>query len=233
MTVPLDPNDPSTPGRPQPFPILSVQGRLLVEALARKSAKGQRAVEMYTEARRALARNDGPECFNVAAYELREFMNELPRALDLPVIDYEQLTARIGTFVNEWKTKASTSSCFDNGKWNGGIDGELRGLLNSATVLADWVQKQKPSRRVEAASVLQKLSSTDHPIPTAIMDLKTDEWSELLQYFNHYAHHNSDPEPADFRDHVEQLERFLLDHLEPRTFEDQDAIDRLIQETEG
>ena len=64
------------------------------------------------------------------------------------------------------------------------------------------------------------------------MAMRIDEWSGLLRYFNHCTHHNSDPDPAELRERVERLERFLLDHLEPRTFDDQGEIHCLIQEVE-
>jgi hypothetical protein len=63
--------------------------------------------------------------------------------------------------------------------------------------------------------------------------MRTDEWSDLLQYFNSRAHHNVDVESREFRRRVEELEIFLLEHLEPKTFDDQGEIDRLIGEAEG
>lgn len=185
------------------------------------------------EALRALARNDGVECLHVAAYELREFMNALPYALDVPVLRYEELIAKARSFVADWKKRSSQTSCLNKGKWGGSIDGDLAKLLDSGTVFVGWFEEQVPSRRAEAAVVLQKLSPTEFPVPPAMMDLRTAEWSALLRYFNGYTHHDSDPDPLEFRAKIERLEGFLLEHLEPRTFEDQGEIDQLIREVEG
>ena len=69
-------------------------------------------------------------------------------------------------------------------------------------------------------------------MPDVLVRSKTQEWKELSDYFNGVAHHNQAPAPVDFSARVEALELFLLDHLEPRTFADQDVIDELITEGE-
>lgn len=219
--------------KPEPASELTRQGRMLVDALTRKSRKSQRAVGMYMEARRAMVRNDSPESLHVAAYEVREFMNELPRALDVPVVSYGQLVEKVQGLIAAWKARSSKSKCLKDGKWDGQIDRNLRRLLGSITKFAKWVEEQVPSRSAEAALVVQKLAPTEHPFPGVLLKIRTDEWAELLQFFNGLTHHNSDPDPLEFTQRLETLERFLLDHLEPQTFADQSEIDRLIREVEG
>lgn len=233
MTAVPDHDGPGDLPRPQRVPLLIGQRRVLVEALTRKSGKSGRAIGMYLEALGAMARNDVPEHLHVAAYELREFMNALPRALDLPAVKYEQVNGKIQAFVLDWTQRSTKTRCFKNGKWEGPIDNDLRGLLESTMGLVSWIETHVPSRRVEAEAVLQKLAPTEEPIPSALMKLRTDEWSELLGYFNKYTHHDSDPDSVEFNRRVVRLEGFLLEHLEPRTFEDQDDIDRLVREVEG
>lgn len=234
VTAAPDPGSPTDLPRTDRGPEWTGRRRVLVEALARKGgAKSERAIGMYVEALRAIERNDGPESLHVAAYELREFMNALPQVLDLPVVPYEQLKAKVLTFVAEWKKKAAKTSCLKDGDWEGPIDDHLRVVLESTTTLVSWVEQQIPSRRTEAEAILRRLAPTEHPLPGALMEMRTGEWSELLGYFNHYTHHNNDPDPIEFRSQVDRLEGFLLDHLEPRTFEDQGEIDRLILEVEG
>ena len=205
----------------------------MVEALTGKGARSQRAIGMYKEAIRAVERNDGLESLHVAAYELREFMNALPQVLDLPVVPYEQLKAKVRAFVGEWNKRSAKTNCFKDGTWDGPIDDDLRIVLESTTALVSWVEQQIPSRRSEAEAILRRLAPTEHPFPSALLEIRTGEWSELLGYFNHYTHHNNDPDPVEFRLKVERLEDFLLEHLEPRTFEDQGEIDRLIMEVES
>ncbi len=188
---------------------------------------------MYMEALRAIARNDGPESVHVAAYELREFMNALPQALDLPLESYEQLREKVQTFVASWQKKSKESACLRDGSWGGIIDIALRDLLTSIGVLVSWVEAQIPTRSAEAKLVLEKLSPTDRPLPSPLMTMRTNDWSGLLNYFNNCTHHNSEPDPVEFKQNVERLEIFLLEHLEPRTFEDQAEIESLIAEVEA
>lgn len=187
---------------------------------------------MYVEALRALDRNDGPEALHVAAYELREFMNSLPRVLDLPVTPYTQVLSKVHTLVAQWRKASSASACLSDGKWTGQIDKHLARFLGHIGDFIDRVEKQVPTRRTEVSRVLRRLLPTMHPMPTPLENLRTAEWSELLEYFNRITHH-AEADAAEFTQRVESLEVFLLEHLEPRTFEDQDAIDHLIAESEA
>ena len=160
-------------------------------------------------------------------------MNALPQALDLPLVRYEQLRGKLQTFVASWQEKSKRSACLSNGSWGGIVDNALRDLLTRIGVFVSWVDAEIPTRTAEATLVLEKLSPTDRPLPSALMTMRTNDWSELLKYFNNCTHHNSVPDPVEFRQNVERLEIFLLEHLEPRTFEDQAEIESLIAEVEA
>ena len=80
---------------------------------------------------------------------------------------------------------------------------------------------------------LERLRPVGGPMPDVLVRSRTDEWSELLRYFNGVTHHNLVPSATDLVARVQELELFLLEHLEPRTFDDQDAIDQIIAEVEG
>jgi len=188
---------------------------------------------MYLEAVRALDRKDGVESLHVAAYELREFMNALPRVLDVTVAPYEQVQNKIQTLAEQWRRRSSASNCLKNGKWTGSIDDPLEQLLTHLGEFVAWVDKQVPTRRTEAVWVLKQLLPTEHPMPAPLLNTRVDEWSELLRYFNNVAHHNTVADGPQLAARVNDLEVFLLEHLEPRTFDDQDAIDRLIAESEA
>lgn len=213
--------------------VLSGTSRSLVEALSRKSAYCESSIAMYLEALRAMWRNDSGECLHVAAYEFREFMDSIPSALDLPSGPSTQLIGKAQDFAKNWKQTVSLSQCKNDGKWEGEIDRCLRDGIKSCETFAGWVVDRIPARKAATIPVLQKLAPTDDPLPPALMQARVDEWSALLSYFNYYAHHNGDPDPVDFTAKADRLATFLLEHLEPRTFEDQDQIDQLIEEAEA
>jgi hypothetical protein len=140
----------------------------LIEALSRKSHKSGKAIGMYVEALRAVDRDDGPEALHVAAYELREFMNSLPRVLDLPFVPHVQVLNKVHTLVAQWRKKSSASACLKDGKWTGEIDKHLSRLLKVGGDFIDWVEKQVPTRRAEASTVLKRLlPTTPHANPAA------------------------------------------------------------------
>lgn len=204
-----------------------------MDALERKSKKSSLAIGMYNEAIRALDRMDGPEALPVAAYELREFMNILPTVLDVPVVPHGQLKDKVQAIVTQWRGRTEASACLKNGKWGGEIDDHLKRGLKAVEDFAKWVETQQPARRVETSAMLKNLLPTEHPMPVPLLMIRVKEWSALLGYFNSIAHHDSVAEVVEFEGRVERLETFLLDHLVPRTFEDQDEIDRLIREAES
>jgi hypothetical protein len=188
---------------------------------------------MYLEALRAMDRNDGPEALHVAAYELREFMYRLPELVDVPVVGYDQLKSRVRTFVDDCKLLSARSTCLSEDAWGEPIDDSVRRLLHKVTDLITWVEQEVPSRRAGTEMILKRLAPTEFPVPQVAMDELIGEWGDLLGWFNGCTHHNITPKLDELRRKLGKLEQFLLNHLEPRTFEDQDSIDGLIHEVEG
>jgi hypothetical protein len=188
---------------------------------------------MYVEACRSFDRTDGPESMHVAGYELREFMNVLNEVLDLPTVDHQQLRGRTQDFVRRWESRRGSTRCHKDGEWTGTIDRELVLLLKDADEFVIWVRTQVSSRKVESEWVIRKLLPTDDPMPQALLDKSTESWTEMLKYFNALAHHDIEPDRDTVTRQIEALEVFLLDHLEPQTFSDQDDIDELITEVES
>ena len=217
---------------------LSRRQEALIDALERLGAKSpqakarsRRAIEMYREAVRASQRSDSVESFPVAAYELREFMNQLPRIVDVPRIAHADLVAKARTLLKKWKNR-DQSACHNKDRWVGDIDRPLQGLLDHLKNFFEWFDNYVPTRRQQAAKTINKLYPSPQPLPFVVMNERTKTWSDLLQYFNSVAHHNLNADPAAFTQRLTGLEIFLLDQLQPRTSEAFDAIDQLIAEAE-
>jgi hypothetical protein len=211
---------------------LAGPSRIIAEALIRKNAQSSKAVAMYEASLRAIARNDGLEAWHIAGYELREFMNALPSVLDVPLVDHSQVLNKVRILVDRWKGTTRNTACFREGTWDGSIDGHLRKLLVAVGVFVRWVEVEVPTRREEVTATLKRLLPTDHPMPASLLSMRASEWSELLRYFNQVTHHDVAPDPNGFMQRLRDLERFLLEYLVPRTFDDQDAIDALLDESE-
>lgn len=222
--------NPPTPAGPG---LLTAQRRLLVDALRAKSAKSDRMIGMYDEALQAIQRNDGPEALHTAAYELRELMRALPAALDLPVVLPVQVQDKAKGLAKGWDVCTNQSGCLQGTEWDGAIDEPLKRFLSQASDFFKWMAEELPNRQKETAVVLERLLPASFPMPKALIDKRLAEWKRLLGYFNAILHHNEVPTLGELLERLEALETFLLDHLVPRTFDDQDDIDRLISEVEA
>lgn len=229
---PPEPNQGVDEPRAAEPPLLTGQRRVLVEALSAKSTKSGRAIRMYEEALQAIRRDDGPEALHVAAYELREMMGALPALLDLPVVHPDSIRNRVQRLSEQWQACADRSTCRKGAVWDGQLDGPLQVFIKEAIEFFKWVEDDIPTRAKEAAAILGRLLPAESPMPQALIDKRTSEWKEIIGFFNSLTHHNSDPVPARFFEQLEALEVLLLEHLAPRTFEDQDEIDRLIRDVE-
>ena len=212
---------------------LTGRQRALVEALLRRSPRAKRAVGMYVEALAAVQRTDSSESLHVAAYELREFMGELPIIMEVPRAPYDHIKSKVSELVDRWEQGSARSRNFDGSDWKGEIDRHAGGLLARLGEFVEWWRSNVPRRRDEVKAVLQAMVPSDRPLPQSLWDRRSGEWSALLRYFNNVTHHETSPSHNDFLSYVRDLEEFLLDHLEPRTFDDQGEIDRLIAEAEG
>ncbi len=86
---------------------------------------------------------------------------------------------------------------------------------------------------VSEAKVLRSLDPQGLSLPTPIEQLRIEEWEQCRDYFERVSHHDILPLREDLLLWITTLERFLLDRLRPRTFEDFTAIDRIIDEGEA
>lgn len=214
-------------------PLLTGQRRVLVEALSGKSVKSDRPIRMYREALRAIERNDGPEAVHVAAYELREMMESLPAMLDVPLVSHDQLQGKVQYLAERWVVCSNHSACRTGTDWSGVLDQHLRLYIESTTEFFQWREANLPSRQQQAVVILRRLLPADVPMPQPLLDRRLSEWRALRDYFNSLTHHGREANRDQFLERMGELETFLLDHLSPRTFEDQDEIDRLILEAEA
>lgn len=188
---------------------------------------------MYLEALSAIDRVGTVESLHVAAYELREFMNALPTVLDVPVASYPHMKVKVNELVAWFERESVKSESFSDGIRSGDIDGHAGRLLEKLGEFAMWWRTNVPSRRHEIKAVLRELTPIDRPMPEVLWDARSGQWSNLLGYFQGVTHHQKRPALDEFLERLGLLEEFLLDYLEPRTFEDLDEIDSVIAEAEG
>jgi len=161
-------------------------------------------------------------------------MEKMPRYLDLPVPpEGPRLGDKVRDLDTIWGKLVSHPSWKGNDGWAGVIDESLGRFLKKSEEFFEWLKSERPMRRERMTTVLRGLDPSGRALPPTIEELHVEEWLQCHAYFIRVAHHGATPTNEDYDQWFGALERFLLDRLYPRTFEDLDAIDRIIREGEG
>ena len=126
------------------------------------------------------------------------------------------------------------TSCRDESVgWDGPIDNPLRKFLRRLGQCLDWFASHHPRRREEIGGMLERLDGSAGVLPPPLASLNIDAWTQIRDFFVGVSHHRVACKESDIRQWLDALERFLLDRLVPRTFDDFNDIDSLLDEESG
>lgn len=197
-------------------------------------AKSEVLARMYMSAIQVFSQSDNEGRIHLTAHAIREMMGKLPDVIDVPIEDGAK--QRLGDFVNnvnqEWTKMCAKGRWPGDPKWNGEVDGVLRKFLKKIEAMLGAEVKIKRGRKTAVQAVIRKQNFSSVPLPSDIEDLKTKEWIKYQDYFTTTAHYNPTDEPI-FLGYLKHFEYFLLNWLEPRTFEVHDDIMKIIEEGEA
>jgi hypothetical protein len=211
--------------------------KALYETLVSQS---DRLGRIYIGAILVLKQHTNPDRLALAAHNFRELLEKLPLYFEkLPVsreggfpdsLKPPDLLPEVRKLNDAWrKLKAPKSQTLPDAT---GREQDVRSYLRASETFFGRFEKAYPTRKAKATLVLRKLDPTRLPLPPAIEDLHVEEFERHRQYFVAVCHHRQEVTSKEFEDWQSSCERFLLDRLIPRTFEDQAAIDKIIQEGE-
>jgi hypothetical protein len=197
-------------------------------------AKSETLARMYFSALQVFSQAGNLDRFYLTAHAIREMMGKLPDVIDVPI--EEGAKQRLSDFVNnvgsEWAKMCSKGRWPGDPRWQGDLDKDLNKFLQKIEVMLEAGVKIKKSRKALVQSVLRKQNFSSVPLPIDIEDLTAKKWITYQDYFTTTAHYNPTDE-ATFLSYLKHFERFLLDCLEPRTFDVQDDIKKIIEEGES
>ncbi len=197
-------------------------------------AKSDSLARMYFSALQVFSQVDNEDRLYLTAHAIREMMGKLPDVIDVPIEDGAK--QRLGDFVNnvnqEWAKMCTKGRWPGDPKWQGDVDGDLKKFLAKIEVMLEAEVKIKKGRKTVVQSVIRKQNFSSVPLPSDIEDLRTKEWIKYQDYFTKTAHYNPTDETT-FLGYLKHFEHFLLNCLEPRTFEVQDDIKKIIEEGES
>jgi hypothetical protein len=166
-----------------------------------------------------------PDRHALRAHGLRELMEKLPKYRDVPVVSKSpSLKDKVRQLASSWKPEfAATDST--------NVKNLSRFLVGSKDFF-EWFSTEHLTRREQAATILRQLDPLSRRLPDAIEGLRIKEWQACEGFFQGVSHHTLRCTDDEFEAFQDTLERFLLDRLRPRTFEDQAELDAIIEEGE-
>jgi hypothetical protein len=185
--------------------------------------------ELYDCAIRAFQEYGNPGRIFLAAHSIREMTKDLPKVLDVPVLtDHGRMRDRLDALEKSWDG-ALSSDCYRGGAWSGEIDPPLRKLLVKLPEFFKWRSESEPKMRDSATALFRRVDPAGRPLPAPLEKRRADHWIELHTYFNATAHRSPTTE-AEFSAKLDELERILMDSLNPQPSEDFSVIDAIFLE---
>jgi hypothetical protein len=202
---------------------LSAQQRAVLEVL---TAKNERLGAMYLGAQFVLRQHDNPDRISLAAHGMREVMEKLYVYIDVPVpARPPSMKSKVQALRQEWVRVAGEAEQAAE------ISGQLRRFLVKAREFFDWFDHDHPTRLQRVVAILRRLEPSGQSLPALIEDQRAGEWKARHEFFDRVAHHG-DCSEEEFEASADVVERLLLDHLGPRTFDDFATMDAIIEEGE-
>lgn len=197
---------------------------------------GEELGAMYLGGLRVLRDTANPDRMAQSALSMRELMVKMGE-LDPANAGENQSTGSMKQEVFQLKEgfvqlKRNTKSYSEAGVWTGPFNGHLRRFLKKLDNFFAWVKANSPSRREQFQRTMVRLDPSDRALPKPLLDTRYREWQELLNFFQGTLHHGLSPSRDEVRKRIGELEALLADLLVPTTFDDLNAIDALLQESD-
>lgn len=211
--------------------ILSGRQRALFQALGKKD---QQLALMYLGSLSVLRNMLNTDRIAQAAHSLRELLEKLPRILDMPIqAKSPSMMDKIRPLEQVWSKAKAESPGLKSNPHSDVIDKPLRKFLDEADAFFAWLGSDRPTRKQQAAKVVRGLDPLKKALPETIESLHVEEWDRYRNHFELVSHHQIVEEPEEFIKWVDGVERYLLDRLVPRTFDDFTKLDKIIGEGEA
>ena len=166
--------------------------------------------------------------FAFAAHGFRELVEKIPiLALGMKP-ERVQITPEVRTLCDKWNVMKGKTTCFAGGKWHG-IDRYIEEFWADMDSFFSWFTQHIPRNRERIANFLCKVDPRCQPLPENLATLNVRVVTEMSGYFTSVAHGHA-VDTNDFLQHVDEFERFFLERLKPRAFDDMAEIEAVIDE---
>ena len=216
-----------SPSKRQPMPLVLTDQQLeVLEVLKGKETKEYPVSDWYLGAIYALHNHYNPDCISQAAQSLRELLEKLPRVVreidaqgsshdfkGMRRVLQERFSKDKKRYEGEWKEKK--------------IDSVLDKTLRKVD---DYLERnQQPTRRKGIQTAIAAFDPMVDQLGSEIRQAKRDEFYDLWQILEGFAHHKREPGIEKFEQCLGTLERMIFDLLAPITSQDQHEIQSILK----
>lgn len=222
----------STAGGQPSAPKLSLKGHQLALLKALKEIDDNHSepfsvADMYYGGLSVLADEKNPERIVLSAHCFRELIEKLPLTFDIPIPHHSgNMGEKVNILKIKWEGTLKKLDCNSENEWKGEIDQPLKQYLDSSRDFFQWHKEHRLTRTERPKQLSRKLDPSDDPMPSKLENIEAKTWIMHHSHFDGVSHHTLLPE--DYPSWIEHFERFLLDRLKPRTFNDQAEIDKIV-----
>jgi hypothetical protein len=221
-----EPQDPKVGAGPS----IPRQRVVLLEALRERDA---RLAAIYDSVIRVMNADDLPDQLSLATHGMRELMERLPLAFDVPIHEKSRVLDRVNEVERDLSRAQETSSCRTSDGWQGHIDGPVAKLLATVQKLVEDRQQYWPSRTEVAVELMNQLEPGLGRRSPALVKPEATAWGKIRRYFEQVSHHHHvfdsfETSLVDVEERIRTVEVMLLDKLRPPTAADFQDIDRLM-----
>ncbi len=218
--------DDEIPMHEQPMPLtLTLQQQSVLAALQSKETEEYPLSKWYLGALYALENPHNPDRVSQAAQSLRELVEKLPRVvreMDAQGTAFDFAGMRRGIDARLSKDKER----HPEGWKDQVIDSHLDKTLQKVERYLE--QNRQPTRKEQLQRAVTNLDplldQLDSGVREAKRQLLHDQWKSL----EGFAHHQRNPDIAEFRECLRTLERAVFDLLAPITAQDQQEIQSIL-----
>ena len=206
--------------------VLTDQQLEVLEVLKGKETEEYPLSDWYLGALYALHNHYNPDRISQAAQSLRELLEKLPRVVremnaqgsshdfkGMRRTLHERFSKDKERYEREWKGK----------KIDDALDKTLRKV-------ADYLERnQQPTRREGIQTAIAAFDPMVDQLGSEIRQAKRDEFYNLWQMLEGFAHHKSESDIEKFKGCLSTLERIAFDFLAPITSQDQHEIQSILK----
>jgi hypothetical protein len=188
---------------------------------------------MYEAATRLIDDTDYPDRLSLAAHAMRELMEKLPAAFDLPLSQDFSIPNRMDHLEVAVRKARLESGCASTDGWEGEIDEPVAELLVSVESLVRDRRENLLSRKETATELMKRMEPGYVARTAALAKTDVDAWVKARRYFERVSHHHHTYESLKtdstrFLERVREIETLLLGKLRPPAASDFAEIDDLM-----